>query len=201
MRSAFLKSLDLVIFFAVPLSSAVFFLGPDFVRVFLGEKWTPMNTALRILAISGLIRAIISTGTSLYFSVYRPRLEFLTTVLSTAGMAITIFPLTLRWGSSGTATAVLVGNALVLPVWVANYFRLPRGSAGPLLGRVALLALTFGAVGLPAMVSGSLRPIGAIGLVSSIVASLVCYAGLSWVLLKFFDRGPLRLAKDILASI
>jgi len=201
LRAAFLKSLDLVISFAVPLSSVVFFLGPDLVRVFLGEKWTPMNTALKILAVSGLIRAIVATGASLYLSLYRPRLEFFTTVLSTAGMAIAVFPLTLRWGLTGTAAAVLVGNALVIPVWVANYFRLTRGSAGPLLGRVALLVVTFGAVGLPAMVSGSLRPIGATGLVSLTTASLVCYAGLSWVLLKFFDRGPLRLAKDILASI
>jgi O-antigen/teichoic acid export membrane protein len=201
LRTAFLKSLDLMIFLAVPLSSAVFFLGPDCVRVFLGDKWTPMNTALKILAISGMLRAIVATGTSLYLAVYRPRLEFLTTVLGTAAMVIAVFPMTSRWGLAGTAAAVLLGNAVVLPVWVVNYFRLARGGARPLLGRVALLAVTFFAVGLPAIGSASSGPFGVIGLVSLIVASLVCYAGLSWILLKYFDRGPLRLAKDILASI
>jgi len=201
LRTAFLKSLDLVIFVAAPLSAAVFFLGPDFVRIFLGEKWTPMGTALKILALSGLIRAIVATGSSLYLSVYRPRLEFLTTLLSMAGMAIAVFPLTSRWGLGGTAAAVLLGNAVVLPVWAANYFRLIRGGVGPLLGRVALLALTFGAVGLPLVGSSRLGSIGVIEFALLLFAALLCYAGLSWVLLKYFDRGPFKLAKEILASI
>jgi O-antigen/teichoic acid export membrane protein len=201
LKAAFLKSLDLVIFVAAPLSAAVFFFGPDFVRVFLGEKWTPMATALRILAVSGLIRAIVSTGSSLYLSVYRPRLEFITTLLSMAVMASAVFPFTSRWGLVGTAAAVLLGNALVLPVWAANYFRLIRGGVGPLLGRVVLLALTFGAVGLPVVGPTRLGAVGVVGLLVYVVAAVVCYAALSWALLRYFGRGPLKLAKDVLASI
>jgi hypothetical protein len=151
--------------------------------------------------VSGLIRAIVATGSSLYLSVYRPRLEFLTTLISMTGMAVAVFPLTSRWGLGGTAAAVLLGNAVVLPVWAANYFRLIRGGVGPLLGRVALLALTFGVMGLP--VIGSARPgaVGVIGFAFLFLTALLCYAGLSWVLLRYFDRGPFRLAKDMLASI
>ncbi len=32
-------------------------------------------------------------------------------------------------------------------------------------------------------------------------ASLACYAGLAWLLLRYFNRGPFRLAKEILASM
>jgi lipopolysaccharide exporter len=199
--SAFLKSLDLVIFLAAPLSAGVYFFGPDFVRVFMGDKWTPMSTALKILAVSGLIRAIVATGSSLYLSLYRPSLEFITTFLSMAGMVIAIFPLTARWGLAGTAAAVLLGNAIVVPFWVSNYVRLIHGAARHLLGRVLLLALTFFSIGVPVLVSNFEHSVGVGGFVGLFCASLLCYAALSWILLKYFDRGPFKLAKEVLASM
>jgi lipopolysaccharide exporter len=201
LRPAFLKSLDLVIFVSAPLSAGVIFFGPDFVRIFLGDKWTPMTTALKILAVSGLIRAVVATGTSLYLSLYRPHLEFITTLVSMAGMAIAVFPMTSRWGLTGTATAVLLGNAIVLPFWVVNYIRLVRGPVGPLLGRFALLALSFGVIGLPALGLAGMEPVGVIGFGIMVLGALVCYAALSWVLLKYFGRGPFQLTKEIIASM
>lgn len=201
LRGAFLKSLDLVIFVAAPLSAGVFFLGPDFVRIFLGEKWIPMTAALKILALSGLIRALVATGTSLYLSVYRPHLEFVTTLLSMAAMAIAVFPMTARWGLEGTAGAVCLGNAVVLPFWAVNYLRLIRGAARPLLGRAVLLGATIAAVGLPLLVSDFEGSMGPAGFVLLACASIACYAGLAWLLLRYFNRGPFRLAKEILASM
>jgi len=198
---AFLKSLDLVIFVAAPLSAVVYFLGPDFVRVFMGDKWTPMNAALKILAISGLVRAVVATGTSLYLSVSRPHLEFITTFVSMAGMVIAVFPLTARWGLTGTALAVLFGNAIVLPFWAANYARLVRGAARPLLGRAFLLGFAFFSIGLPVLVSNLERSVGVGGFVGLLCASLLCYAALSWILVRYFDRGPFKLAKEVLASM
>ena len=201
LRPAFLKSLDLVIFVAAPLSAAVFFLGPDFVRVFLGEKWVPMTPALKILAISGLVRAVVATGTSLYLSVYRPHLEFVTTLVSMAGMAIAVFPMTARWGLEGTAGAVFLGNAVVLPFWAVNYLRLIRGAAGPLLVRAVLLAVTFFSIGLPVLATNLEGRMGAAGFVFLALGSLACYSAMSWLLLRYFGRGPFKLAKEILASM
>jgi lipopolysaccharide exporter len=201
LRPAFLRSLDLVIFIAAPLAAGVFFLGPDFVRVFLGDKWTAMNTALKILAISGLIRAIVATGTSLYLAVYRPHLEFITTLASMIVMLIAVFPMTSRWGLTGTAGAVLIGNAVVLPFWAVNYLRLIRGPAGPLAGRLGLLVLSFAAIGAPVLALARMEPVGMIGFAAMALAALLCYAALSWILLRYFDRGLFKLTKEIIASM
>ncbi len=201
LRSAFIKSLDIVIFVAAPLSAAIFFLGPAFVRLFLGEKWLPMVTGLQILAISGLIRAIVATGSSLYFSVSKPSLDFWITLVSLVGMGAAVYPLTLRWGLAGTSAAVLLGNVLVLPIWVVSYLRLVRGRAAPLMGRLAIVALTFAAVGLPVTMFGRLAPIGISEFVLVAFAAIACYVGLSYLLLKWFGRGPLKSAREIIASM
>jgi O-antigen/teichoic acid export membrane protein len=198
---AFLKSLDLVIFVAAPLSAAVYFLGPDFIRIFLGEKWIPMTPALKILALSGLIRAVVATGSSLYLSVCRPHLEFATTLMSMTVMAIAVFPMTARWGLEGTAGAVFLGNAAVLPFWAVNYLRLIRGAVRPLLWRAVLLAVTFAAVGLPVLVSNLDGSTGVAGFALLACASLACYTGLAWILLRYVNRGPFSLAKEILSSM
>jgi O-antigen/teichoic acid export membrane protein len=201
LRSAFFKSLDLVIYVAAPLSAAVYFLGPDFVRIFLGEKWIPMTPALKILAFSGLVRAVVATGTSLYLSVCRPHLEFVTTLLSMAGMAIAVFPMTSRWGLEGTAGAVLLGNAVVVPFWAVNNLRLIRGAARPLLGRAVLLGATVAAIGLPVLATDFEGATGVAGFAALACASLACYAGLAWLLLRRFGRGPFKLAGEIRASM
>jgi O-antigen/teichoic acid export membrane protein len=201
LRPAFLKSLDIVLFLSAPVTAGIIFLGPDFVRIFLGEKWLPMVTGLQILAVSGLIRSVVATGSSLYLAVSRPSLEFLTTFVSTAGMAIAVFPFTVRWGLTGTSAAVLLGNALVLPIWLANYLRIARGKVLPLVGRFLIVVLTFSAIGLPVLALNHLSPFGILEFVFLSLASVLCYSGLSLVLLKYFDQGPLKAAKEILASM
>jgi O-antigen/teichoic acid export membrane protein len=201
LRPAFLKSLDLVIFVATPVSAGIIFLGPDFVRIFLGERWLPMVTGLRILAVAGLIRSIVATGSSLYLAVNRPSLDFLTTFVSMAAMAIAVFPATIRWGLVGTSIAVLVGNALVVPIWVGSYLRLVHGKVTPLVGRFFIVVLTFLAIGLPVLALNRLRPFGILEFTFLSITSLLCYLGLSFVLLKYFNHGLFRVAKEILASM
>jgi O-antigen/teichoic acid export membrane protein len=201
LRSAFTRSLDIVIFVSAPLSAAIFFLGPAFVSVFLGEKWLPMATGLKILALSGLIRAIVATGSSLYFSVSRPNLDFWTTLVSLAGMGAAVYPLTSRWGLAGTAAAVLLGNAMVLPIWVTCYLRLIGGKPATLLGRLAIVVLVFAAVGLPVAVLGRFASTGIVEFVALALAAVLCYLGASYLLFKWSGRGPLKAAKEIIASM
>ena len=116
LRSAYLKMLRFVTFLAMPLAGGIFALGPQFTQIFLGDKWMPMVPALRILAISAAIKTIVATGSALYNAVGRPRLSFMVILATLIALTGAIYPLTLLWGLSGTAWAVLMSYCITGPI-------------------------------------------------------------------------------------
>lgn len=117
LRNAYLKTVRVVSFLAIPLSGGIFMLGPEFTQIFLGDKWMPMVPALRILAISAMIKVITSTGSALYNAVGKPRLYFMIVLFKVIALAAAIYPLTMLWGMAGTAIAVLLSCCVAIPIW------------------------------------------------------------------------------------
>lgn len=89
------------------------------VRVFLGLQWMDAVPALRILAIAGLIRSIVTIGGRVFQAAGHPRYDFWMNLVRLVVLAATIYPFTDRWGIEGAAFAVLLSIGAVLPM----YFR------------------------------------------------------------------------------
>ena len=49
LRETYLKVLQLTAFLSFPIVGLIFVLAPDFIRLFLGEKWMPMVSAMQVL--------------------------------------------------------------------------------------------------------------------------------------------------------
>ena len=109
---AYLKVVRFVAFLTMPLAGGIFALGPQFTQIFLGEKWMPMVPALRILAIAMIIKPVVATGSALYNAVGRPRLTFMTILATSIVLTTAIYPLTVLWGLSGAAWAVLISYCI-----------------------------------------------------------------------------------------
>lgn len=117
LREGFFKTLEVVASVSLPLTAGIFILAPDFVRLFLGEKWMPMVPALRILSISGLIRSIAKTGGPLFIAVGRPNMDFWMNLGRFGVMATAIYPLTKLFGINGSAIAAVLAISATIPVW------------------------------------------------------------------------------------
>jgi lipopolysaccharide exporter len=202
LRSAFLKTLEFTVFTATPVAVGVLFLGPDFARIFLGEKWTPMVIGLQILAVSGLIRSIVATGGPLFNAVARPHLNFWMNLVRVSMMAVMVFPLTKHWGLAGTSVAVLIGISADIPIWLYNSLRITKGNLSSLLGQLFYVLLVSLAMGLPIFVLRQLLShVGILEFAALCIASTASYLGLSLLLWKRFHRGPVRMIQEIILSM
>lgn len=106
LREAFMKSFRLAAFVAFPMAAGIAVVTPSFVEGFLGEEWTPMIVPMQILTVYGLLRALGKTWGSVWKAIGRPDFHTKLSVLRVVCLAIIIYPLTARFGITGTALAV-----------------------------------------------------------------------------------------------
>jgi len=128
LQEGFFKTLNITSFIMIPLAGGIFMLAPEFTRIFLTQKWMPMVTALRILTIAGMIRALVTTGGALFQGKGVPRLDFKMNGIRLLTMATTIYPLSLFFNMNGVALAVALGNVSFIPVWLIETSKITRGS-------------------------------------------------------------------------
>jgi len=114
LREAYLKTLQLTAFVSIPLAGGIFILGPEFIRIFLGAKWTPMVPAMRALCIFGVTRSINATLGPLFQGMGEPQAMTKASGIQLMIMATIIYPLTTNWGILGTSVAVVIPNLFAM---------------------------------------------------------------------------------------
>jgi len=141
LREAYFRVLQLVAFLSFPISGLIFFLAPDFTRLFLGGKWMPMVPAMQVLSLWGLIRAIGTTTTQIFYAVGRPDLSTKVKFSQLLLIVVSIYPLTARWGILGTSLAIVA--ATLIPNLAACYLTMKIiGGSMHDLSKMLLLPLT-----------------------------------------------------------
>ena len=118
LREAYLRTVIFSTFISVPLAGLIVVLAPLFAQVFLGEKWLPIVGPLQILAVSGMFRSIAGTGGAMFKAIGKPKLDFNMNTTRLIVIILTIYPLTMLGGISGTAFSVLLGIVAGCFIWV-----------------------------------------------------------------------------------
>lgn len=117
-KRAFRKTLLVTAFLVVPGVALIFFFPELMIKIVLGEKWLGASQALRILAIFGLSRAISGSVGPILFAFKRQDLAAKISFTKLVSLALLVFPLTIKFGITGTALAVLVSSLLIQPlIW------------------------------------------------------------------------------------
>jgi O-antigen/teichoic acid export membrane protein len=98
------------------MAGGIFILAPEFVQIFIGEKWLPMVSAMQALAFWGLIRSISATTGSVFQAVGKPKIITVLTAIKLTMLAILIYPLTMKWGIFGTSLAVVLASLFSNPM-------------------------------------------------------------------------------------
>ena len=198
---AFLDVFEIVFSLALPLGVFMMLAAPEIVLGVLGPKWRSAITILRILAIAGVLRAVIGTTGPLFIGAGRPHLQFYKSITRAVVTLGAIYPLTMLWGAEGTAISVVLGVAALTPMffWVV---RISGVQVTEICGRTApgivlSVCVIFG------VLVGKLLPtlhvlvnlVLLLGLCGSLVAGAVVGMGV------FQKRGPYCLAVRAWAAL
>lgn len=110
LREGYLKVLQLTAYISIPLAAGIFTLATEFTRIFLGQKWMPMVPAVQILAVAGLVSSVMATARPIFHGVGKPKFDTIWQIVRLLVLAAMIYPLSMRWGISGAAIAVLIST-------------------------------------------------------------------------------------------
>jgi O-antigen/teichoic acid export membrane protein len=202
LKTAYLKMVGCVSFLSLPLAGGIFALCPEFIQIFLGDKWMPMVPALRILIISEMIKVPMDTCGALFNGAGRPDISFRLLFVRVITLAVVIYPLTMRWKISGTALAVVLAICAGVPMWflgtakviktgVADYLRVLWP---PLIGTAGMCLVLFGL----GMFIDQFQLIGFLG---SVLAGVACFLGLMFLIQALADYTVLRDIKFLFDSL
>lgn len=116
LKRAFIKTTVTIALLAISLGIALFVFGESIVRIFLGSSWLEVVPLINVLIVFGVVQAIANSFNSLLLARGYQKYVTITTLINILGLAVTIVPLTSRYGLSGAVLAPLAGSILGLPV-------------------------------------------------------------------------------------
>jgi O-antigen/teichoic acid export membrane protein len=177
LRSAFRRSLTLVMAAAIPVCALMFALAEPLIGFVYGSRWLPAAQALRFLAVLGLVRVAFHLAYDLLVAVGRGRAALGVHLLWLAALAPALILGTDAGGIRGAGLAhMVVAGAVVLPALVFLLGRLGfragdfgRGLARPLVGGAVAAGVALAAAPLVTNDLVQLAVAGTLGLAAYLV--------------------------------
>jgi O-antigen/teichoic acid export membrane protein len=108
LRDAYLRVFQLTLFISIPVAAAIFLLAPEFINIFLGEKWMPIVPVMRILVFAGILRSIAATTGPIFHALGKPKVDTKWQIARFSVLFALVYSFTTKWGILGTAIAVLL---------------------------------------------------------------------------------------------
>ena len=128
LRKAYFRIMRLTMAISIPIAVGMVFLAPEFTMVFLGEKWMSMVVVIQFLAVAGLVKSIISTGSPLFAGSGYPNYQFYMQLIRGLTIIVVIYPLIMYAGISGAALGVILSMVSMLIIWYPLSQKIIRAS-------------------------------------------------------------------------
>lgn len=114
MREAYIKTLRYLSMIIFPAALGIMSVSGYFIKVIYGDKWLPATAILHILCIYGLCRAMLNTTENVYLAAGKPKIQAKINFLQLILISVLIYPLTLIYGTIGTAISVTIPSLIML---------------------------------------------------------------------------------------
>jgi len=202
LREAYLRTLEFTAFLSVPIAGLIFILASDFTMIFLGDKWMPMVTAMQILCIFGMTRAINSAIAPYFAAIGQPRINTKVSAAQLILMSIIIYPLTKSMGISGTAIAVTLPNVfalIYLAVLISYKINIPISNHLKNIGVPVIISTII--IVLLTIVQASVRQIDISMFFGLAIGGVISYFGLVFLLGRFLHLDFVVTLKYILKTL
>ncbi|MCK5564816.1 MAG: lipopolysaccharide biosynthesis protein [Planctomycetes bacterium] len=116
LKDAYVKVLKVTSIIAFPVTALIFILTPEFVSIFLTDRWTGIIMPMRVMAVLGLTRMLKVTMGPIFYALGKPGIMTKINIVKLAVLVIMIYPLTALWGITGTALTVFLVCICLIPV-------------------------------------------------------------------------------------
>lgn len=156
LRRAYVRTLGAIALAAMPFATLLALLAGDVAPVLLGPRWSGMASALALLSVAGLLRALASTTGPLFRGIGRPALVAGLSVTRLAVFVPLLYPMIVRWELAGAAGAVLVSSVLVQGFSVALGLRTVGATRGDVLSALGVPAVLTALMGATVVAAGLL---------------------------------------------
>ncbi len=179
LKDAYFKVLQTTAFLSIPLAGLVYIFALEFTQIFLGKKWLPMTSALKILALWGAVRSLGATTGPMFQATGNPKTATKLQLFQLILLGCLIFPLMFKWGLMGVALAVVI--AAFVPnifsfIAVCRIVDCPLAKVGKtLFPSVLSTLLTVGIIGF--IKHAWVDTVGFLELISLMACSVVLYLG------------------------
>jgi O-antigen/teichoic acid export membrane protein len=142
LSQAFFRTNALLVRSGFLLAGILALIAPEFIRIFLGEKWLPMLEAFRLMLVFTLLDPIKMTVSDLFIAMGRPELVVRVRLGQLVVLIAALFLLGPRFGIAGVALAVDIMVVLGIAILMAMARRYVDFSARRIFGlpSVALAA-------------------------------------------------------------
>jgi len=203
LKKAYLEVLQTTSVFSFPIAGLIFAMSPDFVVVFLGEKWVSIVHPMQVLVLWGLIRSVGATTGPLFQATGFPqvgvKLQFAILVL----LALLIYPLTMRLGILGTSLAVLLSALVINPVAIYKSAKIIHAGIWEVLRLILfpLFATVFMCVSLFTLKSFALFSVGIVSFTVYLFAGIALYICVIVVIKSLFNYDLLNLLRQCLTEL
>lgn len=108
LRVAYMKVLQLTLFFSFPLGGGILVLAPELTSLFLGPKWMPIVPITQVLLAASLLRSIAATTGRVFYALGKTKLETGLQCIRLLILATLIYPFSMKWGLMGISLSVLL---------------------------------------------------------------------------------------------
>lgn len=202
-KQAYLKTLQLLTFVGIPMAGGLFVLSHDFVHLFLTDKWLPIVPIMQILCLQAILSFINTPADIAFQAVGRPAIGVKISTLGGIILAVTIYPLTVRWGARGAVGSLFLSVLLTSPLYWYMATRVMRCSLGQFLKPVALSLIS--TVVMASLMMGIKEymavQIGIIGFGGLVVGGMIIYVSATFLFDKLANYGMYGLIRERVAGL
>jgi|SRR5579885_495707 len=104
----------------------IIILFPHLFVLLLGQKWSAMMRVLPVLAVLGLVKSVSTSSSALFVGKEKQNYTMVVTLVTIAGMLLTIVPFIHMFGIVGAGFAALTGAVAAVPVIIFYTLKLFR---------------------------------------------------------------------------
>ena len=116
LKRAFIKTVVAMSIVIIPIGLILFFFPREVITFILGPNWLGAQDVLRVLAIFGIIRALIGAPNAVFYALKKQKWTAHVLFAQLVGLALFIYPLTKSMGIVGAGIAAIISSLVSLPV-------------------------------------------------------------------------------------
>lgn len=113
---AFWKTTGIISLLTIVAGGIIFLFPNVVITIILGPQWLSAVTVLRILAIYGILRAMLGSSSALFLAIGKQSYVTAMTFIRFSALIITIYPLVLKYGIIGAGYSALFSAVVEIPV-------------------------------------------------------------------------------------